>query len=277
MTVVLMYHALFRASDTSLIDQEDLPYAISEAAFAAQLDNLAGRRAGLFESGQSPDVVITFDDGHCSNLEIAAPLLCERGLSACFFVTTDFIDTRPGFMSGSQLVELASLPGMLIGSHGVSHRFLDDLSECDSLAELIDSRKRLESITGRACQSISFPGGRYHEQTLTLVRAAGYRQWFGSDIGTLSLDECFDAAEARAQAAVADAAGERVLLSQHRSRPLERTAVRRSTSMDEFARMIEPDQAYYRQHRRRSQVKSLARRVMGNRLYHGLYKSFSAR
>ena len=37
MSVVLMYHALYRGSDTSSIDPEDLPYAVSEAEFAAQM------------------------------------------------------------------------------------------------------------------------------------------------------------------------------------------------------------------------------------------------
>ncbi len=41
MTVVLMYHALYRDDDTSLIDDEDLPYAVSESAFIEQMDLLA--------------------------------------------------------------------------------------------------------------------------------------------------------------------------------------------------------------------------------------------
>ena len=212
------------------------------------------------------------DDGHQSNLDIAAPLLQARGMSACFFITSDFIDRRPGFMSSEQLNRLGRIPGMCIGSHGVSHRFFDDLSEEDSRAELVDSRAKLESITGQRCQSISFPGGRYDEQTLHLLRAAGYLQWYGSEIGTVEANESMDA-----KAVPEEVADEFILRPQLQRAPIDRVAVRRTTSLEEFARMIEPDEDYFRHHRRRSQVKFLMRRFLGNRLYHGLYKTLSAR
>lgn len=268
MTVVLMYHALYRGKDTSSIDQEDLPYAVSDVAFAAQLDALQDKRVGLFGQNEQPEVVITFDDGHESNLEIAAPLLLERGLSACFFVTSGYVDRREGFMSSEQLRSLSQMPGMLIGSHGESHRFFDDMSDEEARHELLVSRESLESIIGQPCLSMSFPGGRFNQRTLTMMEKAGYRQWFGSEVGMVAESHTFDTNAGQQ-------AGQ--LLSQSRLRPLERVAIRRSTSLHEFARIVGPDEVYYRQHKRRSQAKFLGRRFLGNRLYHGLYKSLSAR
>ncbi len=280
MSVVLMYHALYRGSDTSDIDQEDLPYAVSEANFIAQLDRLTGRRVGLLEADNTPpEIILTFDDGHRSNLEIAAPLLQERKLSAYFFVTTDFIDRRPGFMSTAQLQELAAMPGMCIGSHGVSHRFFDDLSESDSKRELLSSREYINSLTDRECRSISFPGGRYNDQTLQQLAGAGYVQWFGSEVGTLSLADWASDQPMESNLALSstqhDTAGN--LQPQRQLAPLPRVAVRRTTQNDEFALMIEADAGYYRRHLVRRQAKNLIRRLLGNRLYHGLYKSLSAR
>lgn len=270
MSVVLMYHALYRGEDTSAIDQEDLPYAVSEEAFIQQLDSLQNKRVGQFDQTESPDVVITFDDGHLSNLEIAAPLLLERGLSALFFVTSGFIGKRAGFMDREQLATLAAMPGMLIGGHGVTHRFLDDLDERECRAELQESREQLALMSGQECRSISFPGGRYNENTLNLLKDTGYWQWFGSEIGTVEPVQSFLPDEVRP-------VNDQQLLVQNRRRPLERVAIRRSTTLEEFARMIGPDDAYYRDHQRRSQAKALLRRVLGNRLYHGLYKFLSAR
>lgn len=271
MSVVLMYHALYRDGDVSMIDPVDLPYAVAESDFIAQIDLLANRSVGLFDDNHLPDIVITFDDGHQSNLEIAAPLLMERKIPAYFFISSDFIGNRAGFMSPDQLRALSDLPGMCIGSHGVTHRFFDDLNESDSKQELVDSRMRLETITHRDCRSISFPGGRYNDETLRQLAEAGYVQWFGSEIGIVN---------SKAGLAAAQSAGSTAkctLRPQVQDLPLERIAVRRSTQQDEFARMIEPDEAYYQRHRRRRQMKNLVRRALGNRLYHGLYKSLSTR
>lgn len=270
MSVVLMYHALYRGEDTSAIDQEDLPYAVSEADFIQQLDLLQQKQVGLFDQDNAPDIVITFDDGHASNLEIAAPLLLEREMPAMFFVTSDFIGNRPGFMNGEQLAMLAAMPGMCVGSHGVSHRFLDDLDDAQLREELSESRGRLEAWAGRECRSISFPGGRYNDNTLNLLKDTGYWQWYGSEIGTVDHVGSFLPSNDRTDSG-------RQLLVQNRRSPIERVAIRRSTSIEEFARMIGPDEAYYTDHRRRSQAKALLRRVLGNRLYHGLYKFLSAR
>lgn len=266
-----MYHALFRGSDIADIDQEDRPYAVSEADFMAQLDLLADKHVGLFAPGQIPDIVITFDDGHRSNLEIAAPILRERGMPAYFFITSDFVGKRAGFMEASEIRQLADMPGMCIGSHGVSHRFFDDLDERESHHELVTSRQQLASWTGRDCQSISFPGGRYNEQTLRQLQAAGYCQWFGSRTDVVSAMQSFDWTGSDSSV------GDRLLVPQLQHWPLERVAVRRTTTLDEFILMTGPDKAFFRHHRRRSQAKSLLRRCIGNRLYHGLYKSLSAR
>jgi len=271
MSIVLMYHALYRGSSTAEIDSEDRPYAVSESNFIAQLDRIAARRAGTFTDNQAPDVVITFDDGHRSNLEIAAPLLAERALSAYFFVTSGFIDKRVGFMSSAQLRELSDVPGMIIGSHGLTHRFFADMSDSDAFEELADSRKSVESMTGKACESMSFPGGRYSSKTLDMMRPSGYVQWFGSDTGIVDVSQSFTPASAGLSASGTSLAPMASTL------PVSRVAIRQNTQLAEFDRMIAPDEAYYKSLQRRSQAKKLLQRTIGNRLYHGLYKSLSAR
>lgn len=270
MSVVLMYHALYRQDDTSMIDEEDLPYAVSETEFKAQLDAVAEKKSGVFDHSDTPEVVLTFDDGHASNLEIALPLMAERHLKGYFFITTGFIDQRRGFLSSADVKTLAESPFAIVGSHGVTHRFFDDMSDSVAKQELQDSRHCLEQITGRACQSMSFPGGRYTQQTLGMMRESGYTQWFGSTIGLI-------APESLASPSTAGAQSVQELAPLQALAPLHRIAVRRNTQLDEFRQMIGPDPRYYTSHRRRGLAKTLLRRVIGNRLYHGLYKSLSAR
>ena len=291
-----MYHSVFPDNDTRAIDAVDLPYALSVSDFTHQLDLLAERNVGIFTDGAAPQVVISFDDGHASNLQLAAPLLLERNLSAYFFITSEFVGQRAHFLSPDELKELSLLPGMCIGSHGMTHRFFEDMSTEQSALELTDSRKALEGICGSACRSISFPGGRFSAGTLQQLRAAGYVQWFGSEIGIVDPGAVqYESAKmlqrvekgenapvppvmaSRCTATDSQSADRWQLGSQRDLQPLKRVAIRRNTQLDEFQRIIGQDSAWFRRKYVNSQVKLLARRVLGNRLYHGLYKSLSAR
>ncbi len=282
MSVVLMYHDIFPDNDTSTVDAEDLPYALSVSDFTRQLDVLAERPVGLYNDGSFPEIVITFDDGHISNLKLAAPLLQERNLSAYFFITTGFIDSRQHFMSSSELAELSNLPGMCIGSHGVTHHFFDDMSADESINELKNSRTFLENVSQSACTSISFPGGRYSKDTLGQLKGAGYTQWFGSEIGTVKAEQLHSAnsntaPQQRRLSEENHYENRWKLVSQCENTPLERVAIRQNTQIDEFHRIINADKSYFQKKRLNSQAKHFARRLIGNRLYHGLYKSLSAR
>jgi len=218
-----MYHSLFNGDNTDRIDVEDLPYAVSTENFVAQLDRLKNKRVGLLtdENSIMPDVVITFDDGHVSNFDIAMPLLEERGFHSYLFVTSDFVNQREHFCSAEQLAKMAQ-NGMQIGSHGTTHRFFDDLSDEEAERELHQSMRQLTEQSGQRIESISYPGGRYSQRTLQISRELGYRQLFGSTIGILNA-------------------------------------------------------TYYAIAQGKQKTKTLVKHTLGNRLYHGLYKSLSAR
>lgn len=285
MSVALMYHGIFPDHDLSSIDAEDHPYAVSVSDFTRQLDLLVECKVGLYSSGSIPDVVITFDDGHASNLQLAAPLLLERNLPAYFFVTSDFIERRKHFLSGAELFELSQLPGLCIGSHGKTHRFFNDMSSEDSEKELVKSRQTLERLCGSACRSISFPGGRFSLQTLNQLSSAGYTQWFGSEVDVIGPERLrHDPPSVNGLSTLHDAQSTDdlfpdrwSLLSQRGAQPLGRVAIRNNTQLVEFRRIIGQEPAYFRRKRLNSQVKRFARRVIGNRLYHGLYKSIAER
>ncbi len=252
MSVVLMYHALYKDDDTSRISTEDLPYAVSEQNFIAQLDLIASKSVGVLENQYKslPDIVLTFDDGHVSNFDIAMPLLAERGLSAYLFVTGNYVDT-PHFCTGEQLQAMAEA-GMVIGSHGMTHQFFDDFDDAQTERELRQSSEQLARQSKMPVQSISFPGGRYNENTLEKAKASGYAVLFGSGFGTVAL---------------ADLSGRK---------PLNRVAIRRHTSLKEFEKIVAADPVYYTLQKGKQHLKLLIKKALGNRLYHGLYKSVSA-
>lgn len=94
--VVLMYHRVLAEPDPLLPDEPD------GNRFSAQMDlvrslfrvvDLADGVAAL-QAGTLPArcAAITFDDGYRNNVEIAAPILQARGMTATFFVATGFLD-----------------------------------------------------------------------------------------------------------------------------------------------------------------------------------------
>jgi peptidoglycan/xylan/chitin deacetylase (PgdA/CDA1 family) len=134
-------------------------------------------------------VSLTFDDGYLDNFTIAAPVLEKYGLTATFFITTGFIDSRtvprwdqglprhPGWMTWSQ-IESLSKRGFDIGCHTKSHADLGSVSSEEAQRELHDSRVELQDRLGIAADLFAYPFGgpdNMSQENLALVRQAGFK------------------------------------------------------------------------------------------------------
>ena len=239
-------HGVSPAQDPQLSDPGARVYALDERAFHRQMRIVAEGftcSSNTWESLALPDpprsVWITFDDGHRSNAEIALPILQKLGLRGIFFITTDWIG-QPGFMDEDQIRGLQAA-GMLIGSHGCSHAYFSDLTADDLKRELVESRARLESITGQPVTGLSLPGGSNQRAVRQLAAEAGYSHLFTSRID------------------LADASTD----------PLDwpRIPITNRLSMDLFSRIVAGDRATVNRLARGARLRVLARRLMGNRLY----------
>lgn len=124
---------------------------------------------------------ITFDDGGLGTFERGLPELHATGTTATLFATTDFIG-RPGFMDRPMLRGWVEA-GHALGSHGVTHRPLSVLSEADAVAELRDSRARLEDWSGAPVLDFAFPGGNDSPRLRELALEVGYRDVYTSEPG----------------------------------------------------------------------------------------------
>ena len=82
---------------------------------------------------------------------------------------------RELFMTWDQARALVSA-GMSVGSHGLTHRALARLPENEQRAELVDSKRLLESEVGREVSALAYPygwPGTYDEVTVRLALASG--------------------------------------------------------------------------------------------------------
>ena len=122
---------------------------------------------------------ITFDDGHISNHELAAPLLAAHGMLAHFFITAGWTGTKPGYMGWAELRALHAA-GHTIGAHGWSHTLLTRLNADDLMRELEQSRKTIEDNLGTEVRTMSLPGGRRNPRVLAACEEVGYEHVFTS-------------------------------------------------------------------------------------------------
>jgi peptidoglycan/xylan/chitin deacetylase (PgdA/CDA1 family) len=190
-TPILMYHELSSPGrETCESTPGYLRYVVDQSVLANQLSWLAA--SGLSAIGiaaaqargfdRTNQVVVTFDDGCETDLDIAAPLLAQWGFGATFYVVSGWLGRRRGFMTAPDLRRLYET-GFEIGSHSVSHAFLSDLDDAALDREVRDSKRALEDVIGGEVLHLSCPGGRWSRRVATAARAAGYQSVSTSRLG----------------------------------------------------------------------------------------------
>lgn len=174
---ILLYHAV-----GTPIEEDRLGiYTISPVLFREHVETLAGysgnEPAPLAEgfSREGLRTAVTFDDGYRDNLHVAAPLLLERGIPFTVFVSTAFVREKDKrYLSPDEARELASLPGVSLGTHGSTHVPLTRCSDAELGRELLDSRHYLEDLLGKPVNAMSYPHGAVDRRVRDRVGEAGY-------------------------------------------------------------------------------------------------------
>jgi peptidoglycan/xylan/chitin deacetylase (PgdA/CDA1 family) len=172
-SITLMYHAVIeQGSDVPSNREEGAElYDVSVKTFGEQMDY-------LYRHGLNTKTVITFDDGEKNNFTRAFPILLKFGFCAHFFVIVNRINT-PGYMTWNDLKEMIE-QGMIIGSHGLSHRILTELSEEEIKKELVESKCILEENLHTSIDSFSIPRGYGNNSILEAGYNSGYKYIFVS-------------------------------------------------------------------------------------------------
>ncbi len=251
--VFFMYHEL-QVPRRELCDNDpgSVRYVVTEEEFSRQLALLQKNAwqcldvtAALAVLGQTKDqaekrVCLTFDDGCATDLLVVAPLLRERGFSATFYVTVNHLGRR-GYLTEAQLRDLSNL-GFEIGSHAMTHRYLNDLDAHELEVEVAESKQRLEQIAGRRVAHFSCPGGRVTALVQKIAKEAGYDSVATSRLG------------------VNGAAADRFSLA--------RVPVKRDTTVGEFERLCCGEGLRIRQ--AETAALEAAKRVLGNTIYERL-------
>jgi peptidoglycan/xylan/chitin deacetylase (PgdA/CDA1 family) len=184
---VLMYHGIKTDAFSVPMGREFGAeiYDVPLVNFKAQMEliNNAGFQVVKVEkesiSNQNRQIVITFDDGEMNNFTFALPVLYELGFPAYFFVIANRVG-KPGYMDWDNLHRMCET-GMVVGSHGLTHSILTNLSHHQLEEELYGSREYLEKHIGRKISALSIPRGFCNDKIIQMAYEAGYNQVFISD------------------------------------------------------------------------------------------------
>ena len=125
------------------------------------------------------ELVITFDDGNISDLNIATPALQKNGVKALFFVCCNFSE-RTGYLNFEQMAQLQNA-GMAIGSHGNNHVDWRRCSDIDLEAEIHGAFSELNRRLGNQIEAIAIPFGSYDRRVVKLLKQSTAKSIFSSD------------------------------------------------------------------------------------------------
>ena len=192
---IILYHRLIskEAAVQGLVPDDEMIYVSYDTVFAEQMeylhkgdyttidfDDYLKIRSGQCDLPSKP-VLITFDDGYLSNYTMAFPALKKYGQKAVIFValqpddyTVEKVKGFDGFVNEEQIREMAD-NNISIQSHTLTHCQLTDFDNEQAEYELTESRRRLESITGRSVEHIAIPRASYNRRIRNLVKDTGYK------------------------------------------------------------------------------------------------------
>ena len=146
--VFLNFHGVGEPrSDT---DRAERNYWWDEQPFLLCLDEISAEM-----SDRSSAVVITFDDGNASDVEIAMPALLERKMTASFFVCAGRVGA-PGYLDAPAIRRLLAA-GMRVGSHGMHHVDWRTLDDSSLHVEVAVAKRKLEDVCGTRIDEVSIP------------------------------------------------------------------------------------------------------------------------
>ncbi len=133
-----------------------------------------------------PYITTSWDDGHLLDFRIAE-MLGKYNLRGTFYIPRS---ASTGVMTEANVRELSTQ--FEIGAHTMTHVFLDTASDSVALAEIHDSKKWVEDVTGKPCPMFCPPGGKFTPKHLEYVRQAGFSALRSVELLSLDLPRKLD-------------------------------------------------------------------------------------
>lgn len=125
-------------------------------------------------------ITTSWDDGDRDDMKMA-DLLDRFHVRGTFYIARHYRKKR---LSASQIHTLSRRHE--IGAHTLTHPDLTQLSRTQLIEEIAGSKRWLEDIIGKEVTMFCYPGGKYNDAVVQVVRESGFRGARTTDRGILS-------------------------------------------------------------------------------------------
>ena len=120
---------------------------------------------------ENKQIIITtsWDDGHALDIRLAE-LLDKYGIEATFYIPIQ--NAEHSVMPATTLKEIANR--FEIGGHTVNHIYLNTLGQSEADYEISECKTILQNQLGKQIEAFCYPGGKYSQRDIDLVKKAGF-------------------------------------------------------------------------------------------------------
>ena len=178
---ILMYHKI-----SFLKNNKDI-FAVSYEDFVKQILFLKDRYnlVNLHDIDKKKNCFsITFDDGYVDLYNLVFPFIKKHRINIIIFITLNKLD-KSGYLTFKHLKEMLDSGLVELGCHGNSHISLKNLNFKILEKEVEYPKKYLENLFGIEILYLSFPNGRYDQNTIRYCKDIGFKKIFNSELKTI--------------------------------------------------------------------------------------------
>jgi peptidoglycan/xylan/chitin deacetylase (PgdA/CDA1 family) len=144
-------------------------------------------------------VIVTFDDGYRDCVNNAVPILKEHGFTATFYIVAGLVGKTSRWLVKERGLELPladwgllrdlHAAGLELGSHGLTHARLTELSPAACREELLESRHLMKDRLGHEVRHLAYPFGCFDDRVRALAEEVGFRSACSVRIGLSSRND----------------------------------------------------------------------------------------